>query len=88
VSSRPSSEGKVLRRWAVLVEADGAILGHLEAVGSTRPLPDVLQWDLPFSAESLRCFAEYADKIGGEVAATESRQAGSGSTAMGAHQIS
>ena len=29
-----------------------------------------LAWDVPFTAEGLRFFAEYADKLGGEVAAT------------------
>nr|WP_316642100.1 aldehyde dehydrogenase family protein [uncultured Roseateles sp.] len=72
----PRERARVLRRWADLVEADGAVLGPLEAVGSTRPLKEVLAWDLPFTAEGLRFFAEYADKLGGEVAATRSDNLG------------
>lgn len=72
----PRERARVLRRWADLVEADGAVLGPLEAVGSTRPLRDVLAWDIPFTAEGLRFFAEYADKLGGEIAATRSDNLG------------
>jgi aldehyde dehydrogenase (NAD+) len=67
----PRERARVLRRWADLVEADGATLAPLEAVGSTRPVRDALAWDVPFTAEGLRFFAEYADKLGGEVAATQ-----------------
>lgn len=66
----PRDRARVLRRWADLVEADSATLGPLEAVGSTRPMRDAIAWDVPFTAEGLRFFAEYADKLGGEVAAT------------------
>ena len=72
----PRERARVLRRWADLVEADGTTLGPLEAVGSTRPLRDVITWDIPFTAEGLRFFAEYADKIGGEEAATRHDQLG------------
>ena len=53
-----------------MVEADVARLAPLEAVCSTRPVRDAIAWDVPFTAEGLRFFAEYADKLGGEVAAT------------------
>jgi aldehyde dehydrogenase (NAD+) len=72
----PRERARVLRRWADLVEADGAVLAPLEAVGSTRPVRDALAWDVPFTAEGLRFFAEYADKLGGEVAATRSDHLG------------
>ncbi|MFI8615431.1 aldehyde dehydrogenase family protein [Acidovorax sp. NPDC077693] len=66
----PRDRARVLRRWADLVEADAPLLATMEAVCSTRPLRDALSWDVPFTAEGLRFFAEYADKLGGEVAAT------------------
>jgi len=66
----PRERARVLRRWADLVEADVARLAPLEAVCSTRPLRDAAAWDVPFTAEGLRFFAEYCDKLGGEVAAT------------------
>ena len=66
----PRERARVLRRWADLVEADVARLAPLEAVCSTRPARDAAAWDVPFTAEGLRFFAEYCDKLGGEVAAT------------------
>lgn len=76
-ASRPPRErARVMRRWADLVEADGAVLGPLEAVGSTRPLREVLAWDIPYVAEGIRFFAEFADKHGGEVAATATSHLG------------
>ncbi len=76
-ASRPPRErARVMRRWANLIEADGAILGPLEAVGSTRPFKDVLAWDIPYVAEGIRFFAELADKHGGEVAATQTDRLG------------
>ncbi|WCM94887.1 aldehyde dehydrogenase family protein [Acidovorax sp. NCPPB 2350] len=66
----PRERARVLRRWADLIEADAPRLAPLEAVCSTRPVRDAAAWDVPFTAEGLRFFAEYADKLGGEVAAT------------------
>jgi aldehyde dehydrogenase (NAD+) len=66
----PRERARVLRRWADLVEADVSCLAPLEAVCSTRPVRDAAAWDVPFTAEGLRFFAEYCDKLGGEVAAT------------------
>ncbi|MGL6155935.1 MAG: aldehyde dehydrogenase family protein, partial [Ralstonia mannitolilytica] len=66
----PRERARVLRRWADLIDADVAHLAPLEAVCSTRPVRDAVAWDVPFTAEGLRFFAEYADKLGGDVAAT------------------
>lgn len=66
----PRERARVLRRWADMIGADGPQLAPLEAVCSTRPVRDAAAWDVPFTAEGLRFFAEYADKLGGEVAAT------------------
>ena len=66
----PRERARVLRRWADLIEADVAHMAPLEAVCSTRPVRDAAAWDVPFTAEGLRFFAEYADKLGGDVAAT------------------
>lgn len=67
----PRERARVLRRWADLIEADVGSLAPLEAVCSTRPVRDATAWDVPFTAEGLRFFAEYADKLGGDVAATQ-----------------
>lgn len=72
----PRERMALLRRWADLVEADAATLGPLEAVGSTRPVADVIAWDIPYTAECIRFFSEFADKIGGEVAATSTDKLG------------
>ena len=45
-------------------------------MGSTRPVKDVVNWDVPFTAEGIRFFAEFADKHGGDVAATQADQLG------------
>ncbi len=68
----PRERGRVLRRWADLVDAHRDELARLESVCSTRPIRETTAWDVPFTAEGLRFFAEYADKLGGEVAATQS----------------
>jgi aldehyde dehydrogenase (NAD+) len=66
----PRGRMKLLRRWADLIDADADWLAPLEAVGSTRTLAEVRAWDLPYTAECIRFFAEFADKHGGEVGAT------------------
>lgn len=65
----PRERAKVLFAWAALIEQDKE-LARLEAASSTRPISEVLASDLPFTAEAIRFFAELADKMGGEVAAT------------------
>ncbi|WP_211466460.1 aldehyde dehydrogenase family protein [Collimonas silvisoli] len=72
----PRERARILRRWADLIEADVAVLAPMEALGSTRPIRDAAQWDVPFTAEGIRFFAEFADKHGGEVAATRSDNLG------------
>ncbi|CAG4897084.1 aldehyde dehydrogenase family protein [Paraburkholderia gardini] len=67
----PRERAKILRRFADLVEADAPALGRLEALGSTRPISQATGWDVPFTAEGIRFYAEFADKLGGDVAATD-----------------
>ncbi len=66
----PRGRMKLLRRWADLIEADAPALAPLEAAGSSRTHAEVLAWDIPYTAECIRFFAEFADKHGGEVGAT------------------
>ena len=75
-SRAPRDRARVMRRWAELIEADAATLAPLEAVGSTRPILKAMQWDVPFCAEGIRFFAEFADKCGGEVVPTHNGQLG------------
>lgn len=72
----PRERAQVLRRWADLIEADVETLAPLEAVGSTRTIAAAARWDVPFCAEGIRFFAEYADKLGGEVIPTAQGQLG------------
>ncbi len=72
----PRERARVLRRWADLIEADAQVLARLEAVGSTRPFRDAAGWDVPFTADGIRFFAEWADKIGGDVAPTRTDHLG------------
>lgn len=67
----PRERARVLRRFADLVAADVKTLAPLEALGSTRPIAEAAAWDIPFTAEGIRFYAEFADKIGGDVAATD-----------------
>lgn len=69
-SRPPRGRGAALRRWADLIDADARHLGPIEALGSTRPIGDVLSGDIPHLTEAIRFYAEMADKHGGDVAAT------------------
>lgn len=66
----PRQRMRVMRRWADLLDAHVDELAVLEAVGSTRTMAEATAWDIPYSAECIRFFAEFADKVGGEVAST------------------
>jgi len=66
----PRERARILRRWADLIDADVHTLARMEAVGSTRPIRDAASWDVPFTADGIRFFAEWADKVGGDVAPT------------------
>src|SRR6185437_8921256 len=70
-SMAPRERAGILRSFADLVAADTETLAPLEALGSTRPVRDAFAWDVPFTAEGIRFYAEFADKIGGDVAATD-----------------
>lgn len=72
----PRDRARAMRRWADLIDADAVRLAQLEALGSTRPIREAASWDVPFTAEGIRFFAELADKIGGEVAPTSANQLG------------
>ncbi len=72
----PRDRARILRRWADLIDADVKTLAPLEALGSTRPVSDAASWDVPFTADGIRFFAEWADKIGGDVAPTRTDHLG------------
>lgn len=72
----PRERARILRRWAELIEANAEDLGRIEAVGSTRPISQAVTGDVAATADGIRFFAEWADKLGGEVAATRSDNLG------------
>lgn len=71
----PRERAAVMRRWADLIDSDRS-LAEIECVGSTRPIAQAAVQDIPFTAEAIRFFAEYADKDGGDVAATRADSLG------------
>lgn len=71
----PRERGRVLRRWADLIEQD-PLLAQLEALGSTRPITDVVQHEIPFTAEAIRFYAECADKYSGDLFPTRDSSLG------------
>lgn len=72
----PRERARVLTRWADLLEANAMELAQLEALGSTRPIKDAYHFDLPFTAECIRFFAECADKFGGDAVPTHADSLG------------
>ncbi|OZI21344.1 aldehyde dehydrogenase [Bordetella genomosp. 9] len=72
----PRERVRAMRRWADLVESHQEELGRLEALGSTRPISQVIASDVAGVAEAIRFFSEWADKLGGDVAATRSNDLG------------
>lgn len=66
----PRQRGAILRRWADLIDEDAPYLGQLEALGSTRPISDVINHEIPFTAEAIRFYAECADKYSGDLLPT------------------
>ncbi|CAJ0707955.1 aldehyde dehydrogenase family protein [Ralstonia wenshanensis] len=66
----PRERAKVLNRWADLIDHHAVSLAQLETVSSTRPVAEAHSSDVPFTAEAIRFFAELADKLGGDFAAT------------------
>ncbi|WP_414439609.1 aldehyde dehydrogenase family protein [Burkholderia sp. 22PA0106] len=66
----PRERARVLTRWAQLIDENAVALAQLEAVSSTRPVAEAYASDVPFTAEAIRFFAELADKLGGDIAAT------------------
>lgn len=71
----PRQRGAVLRRWADLIAGD-TLLPQLEALGSTRPISDVVNHEIPFTAEAIRFYAECADKFSGDVLPTRDASLG------------
>ena len=66
----PRERGRLMRRWAELVEANLEDLASVEALVSTRNVAEARVADVPGAAEWLRFYGEYADKLEGTITAT------------------
>lgn len=67
----PRQRARVLYRWADLVDEQNEYLARLEAAGSSRLISLTAVGDVVRTAEVIRFFAEYCDKLEGDVTATE-----------------
>ena len=65
-----ADRGRILQRWAELVDANAAELGLLETLDMGKPIGQSLTVDVPGSAATLRWYGELADKLADEVPAT------------------
>lgn len=73
---RPRERVNALHRWADLIEAEAVTLARMEAVASTRPIAELLKFDIPITVEQIRFFAEFADKEGGDLVPTAADSVG------------
>ena len=69
-SSKPRDRAKLLFKWADLIERDVESLSKIEAVNSTRTISETSAGDIFATANTIRYFAEWADKIEGLTTAT------------------
>lgn len=71
----PRQRAAILMRWAELIQHDKR-LAQLEALASTRPIHDVVNHEIPFTADAIRFYAECADKYSGDVFPTQDASLG------------
>jgi aldehyde dehydrogenase (NAD+) len=71
-ATAPRARAAVLRRWAELIDANLEEIARLEALVSTRFFHEALGVDVRNSAEWIRFYAEYCDKLDGAVLPTAS----------------
>ena len=68
--SDPKQRKRVLLRFAELIHADLERLALLETLDVGKPILNSINVDVPFAAECISYYAEFADKLYDEVAAT------------------
>ena len=69
-SLKPRQRAKILFKWADLIEKDVDYLSKVEAMNSTRLISETSQGDVFATADTIRYFAEWADKIEGQTTAS------------------
>lgn len=67
---KPRQRGRLMRRWADLIDANAQEISRLESVVSSRPQTESLTIDVATASEYLRFYAEYCDKLEGLVTAS------------------
>jgi gamma-glutamyl-gamma-aminobutyraldehyde dehydrogenase len=66
----PRDRKRILLRFAGLIRENLAELALLECLDTGRPIRDALAVDVPFGADCIQYYAEFADKLVDEVAPT------------------
>jgi aldehyde dehydrogenase (NAD+) len=69
----PRARAKVLFRWADLIDKNLEEMARLESLASCRLINETRHFDIGFSAETIRFFAEAIDKLDGQVLASEAK---------------
>lgn len=69
-SLKPRERGRLMRRWADLIEQESEEIARLEALVSSRPIGECRAVDVPTAAEYLRFYGEYCDKVEGTITAS------------------
>jgi len=67
----PTERGKVMIRWADLIEKHAEELAVLETLDMGKPISDATSIDIPASANSIRWYGEAANKVLDEIAPTD-----------------
>ena len=67
----PRARGESMTELARLMERDAELLAGLDSEDGGKPITDCLDGDIPCAIESIRWFAEAADKVTGSVAPTD-----------------
>ena len=70
----------MLLRFAELIRADLERLAVLETLDVGKPIANSLAVDVPFAADCIAYYAEFADKLYDEVAPTGPERSGAGAT--------
>lgn len=66
----PRKRAEVMRNWAHLLEQNAERLSQIEALCSSRPVTECRDRDIPASADMIRFYGEWTDKLVGDTFAS------------------
>ena len=69
-SISPRDRAKLMYKWADLIEADVEELSKIESMNSTRMITETSAGDVFATANTIRYFAGWTDKVDGQTTAT------------------